>query len=503
MFGDVIIGLHSVLGFNDELSPIWSNPEPPERDGTIVLFDHSASMLDHASVAKLIASALKCCSGTQGKWNLPAPSCGTALVDAVDAVHAGDYANVTKVIVVTDGVDTVSKATELIKATLADGTFERIPFAKDWPSDSLPGTMTPNEHRRAFYREKNEQVATHISNLNFETVVVAIGSEVKGFVAALCKPGRRVNVAHIASNATAATVARQMRAVTRRPRRAANDTVAAPVVDESVVAAETEALDVADLAAIENEAAITTIAVRGEPFVYDPVAMLQSIDTAVQASADRFSQDARHVREAFVAYARLLAALDEPLAGPILLSKFGGVFKDPVDDAGKQSSFKPCLNALFSALAALDGDGARTGPALVATKKDNSFTLIDAATLTAIGYATTAPMQFKFGKTPHYTLHPAFALVLDAFVREADASADWPTGADKTLELWKGNSKVETAVVVVPAPTAGDGGGSSSSSSGGGGTKRSRAELETENKTLKDENDALKAKLARVQAACA
>lgn len=155
VFGDVTIKLAAVYPFNHRMLTPWINPNPPDSDGTVVLWDCSHSMQNKTSESKLIASALQCCTSTKSQWNVPSPYGTTALVDAANELHAKHIANVTKVIIVTDGEDTASKAERLIKTVLADGTSEFQEFRKTFMAATKCLTSEPT-------------ATTHISILRLE-----------------------------------------------------------------------------------------------------------------------------------------------------------------------------------------------------------------------------------------------------------------------------------------------------------------------------------------------
>jgi len=542
LFGKLDVKLRAVYSFSNTMQPIWNNTDG-EGD-TVVLFDVSSSMRNQVSLCKLIASALKCCSGTQGKWNVPSPRGATALVDAANELHAMNLVGVTKVIIVTDGEDTKSRAEKLIEAVLSDGTSKFQEFRKNFDhirtwmdskytreqqaamdeAGKQQAIVQYYEERKAFYASKREAVATHISNLQMEMVVVAVGSEVKDFVKAMCKPGQRINVAHIETGATATEVVRQFTEVVRRPRRSAGNTVAAEPVTSKTPTSALEDADVA-VAAVEVEAGFTTVGDAPVATEYDAAKFVRYVDAIIDPICFKFGQEKSHIREALLAY-RAFATVKGAIPGNLLHSRFGGFFKDPVD-GGKKSKFGTCINTCLSLLSdktdktsiqdvssefADDLSEGLVGPMLHAEGIDDSATKIAVEEAECCGgYKIEKPMFFRAAGAPHYSVHEKFSTLEIARFAEAAKSAGWPVDiAEKTLVPWKGNSSEaayeqqknsHTQIQVVD-----DG----SNGSNGSNRKRSVAQLEAENAALKnenaelkDENAELKAKLQRVEAAVA
>lgn len=577
VFGELAIHINVVRGFNGKLlPPLWTNPEQKD-DGVVLILDLSSSMASDANVraVKLIYSAAQCVSGTRGK--LPPvikPHGSTALVDAINALHA-EYPACPKMVLVTDGFDTSSKATQLIERLDDDDQ----PVLKAWRKhfDTLARWMeatytflTPEQRaamsefdrdralqayydaRKDFANQQTADVATHVSNLGVEMVVVAIGSEVKAFVDAMTKPGQRVNVAHIDTGATAADVLRQVRAVIRRPRREAGNTVAAPAVTADAVAYEPWVAEdeEAEARAVEEGADATTVgheeAARCAHF--NGPRLLGYIDAVIAPECVRFAQEPKVIREAVAAFLSL-ARGGVPMPGPLLNGRFGGVFKDPLG-ATKKSSFNSCLNACLSLLAqppkdtsvraafADDLAAGVVGPPLAKAATKASMVCIDPSAMLLSGYTTTECMYFKFKEpTPHYAAVASF--VVATFLHAVDATAEWPSGDAKTLVPWKGNggeaafralATVEANVLAAPAPAAApeaapalegapeasadvptegarappastlptvatDAGSSSDAASPTAGRKRSYDELEAENAGLQAELSAIKKKL--------
>jgi hypothetical protein len=524
IFGQLDVKLHSIYSFSNAMQPVWRNTDG-EGD-TVVLFDVSGSMRNQVPLCKLIASALKCCSGTQGKWNVPSPGGGTALVDAVNELHEMKIVGVAKVIIVTDGEDTKSRAEKLIKAVLSDGTSEFQEFRKNFShlqtwmdskytseqkaamDEAEKQQIVSNfyEDRNSFYLSKCEAVATHISNLEMEMVVLAVGSEVKHFVNAMSKPGQRINVAHIQTGATTTEVVRQFTEVVRRPRRPSGNTAAAEPVTSETPTSALEDVDVA-VANVEAEAGRTTVGEAPVATAYNAAKMVRYIDAIIEPYSVQFGQDQGQIREALLAYFNL-AAQKGVIPGNLLHSRFGGFFQDPID-AGKRSKFATCINTCLRVLAdkatlplvaehlsefADDLAAGLVGPVLHAKGIQDSATKItvEEAGLCG-GYVIDKPMFFTATGAPHYSINEKFQKI--EFV-DAAKSASWPVDkAVKTLVPWRGNTseaaynnKKEASSQI---QVVGDG-------SNGANRKRSIAELEDENAELQNENAKLKAKLQRI-----
>ena len=199
LFGEQKVELREVRAFSNPGSDIILWASLKEDADTIVLVDASGSMADHQSVLKLMASMLKCLSGTQGQWDLPHPGGGTALVDAVDnAVALLSKANFTadkgRIIVLSDGLDNTSKASQL----------------RNGPNTYIPMPSKGEEHLKA--------VADHLNFSGAEMIVIGIGSEVSPLLAACNRPGRVIKTAHVTKDATAAEVGAVVKEVVRRSR---------------------------------------------------------------------------------------------------------------------------------------------------------------------------------------------------------------------------------------------------------------------------------------------
>ena len=199
LFGTQSVALREVRAFNEpgRDAILWASYK--EDADTVVIIDASGSMKNHQPVMKLMASMLKCLSGTQGQWDLPYPAGGTALVDAVNtAVELLKKANFSadkgRIIVLSDGLENSSNATRLLSGP---DTYIDMPPRGD-------------EHIKA--------VADHINYSGAEIIVIGLGSEVAPLLAACNRPGRVIKTAHLEKNATAAQVGAVVGEVMRRSR---------------------------------------------------------------------------------------------------------------------------------------------------------------------------------------------------------------------------------------------------------------------------------------------
>ena len=506
-FGSVEINMHSVVSFSTTVVQRWINPEydADKGNGTIVFWDCSGSMTNKEKELKLIASALKCVSNTQGKWNVVEARGLTALVDAADVVDRENTPGVSKCIIVSDGIDNASKAEFLIDKLEDDGSrvfskFEKTftPF-HDWKTAKFTdgSTVTLDEiftqfrdEQNAFYATKCEKVAMHLSNMKIDLVVVAVGSEVKDFVKALTKPGQRANVAHISSDATADDVIRQIVSVVKKTRRSPKNTVESAVVTADVAANDTSVatlLTNVHVASVETEADVTSVGHIKLADEYDHTKLLNYIDAIVEPECVKYGHETKHVRQAIVTFLKILH-LKRDVAGPILHSKFGGFFQDPVYLAtNKKSKFSTLLNSCWSLLSmptedstilsnfADDIASGLVGNLLVRTGQKDSITSFKQSEFVAMQIENSSDIYMKFVKTPHYGLLDQ--VNTDKFNAEVAKNDDWK--GLNNLKFWKGNSS-ESAFNSSPA--------SSSSSS----KKRSYEELELENAALKKEIEDLK-----------
>jgi len=84
---------------------------------------------------------------------------------------------------------------------------------------------------------------------------------------------------------------------------------------------------------------------------YDPAKLLSYIDRVIQREAAKYTQRPGVIREAIFAFIILVCRHIE-LPGAILLSRYGGFFKDPAsaNGNGKKSTFRACLNSILSKL---------------------------------------------------------------------------------------------------------------------------------------------------------
>jgi len=327
MFGEVRLCLHSVWAFDDERDCIFLNRDPPTSDGLVVLWDKSGSMRGKDSEMKMIASALKCMTGTQGQFNLPNPTGGTALVDAVDATVAKQFDGVNKMLIVTDGEDTTSRTTQLV-AGFVDGAPRMVDFPK------LGGTIETTRARAA-------AVAAHLDHIGVDKFVVGVGKEVKHFIDACQKVGGATLVtAHIPTGATVEDVGAVMTTVMRRrPRRGQAGTQGTC----TVVPATATPLGAEEVAAIARQADATTSAAErardpsGPPF--DAAAQAQYVAYIVESVAAKLPGcEAEHLHATVGWFRELLHQSSAPMAGALV---GGQQWHDDAKGTVKGSVFAP------------------------------------------------------------------------------------------------------------------------------------------------------------------
>lgn len=270
------------FAFNDGLECLHRDDTiPPDTDAMGLLIDASDSMKDKQTEVKCLLSAVKCMTNKTNAFNAPVPEKRTRLVDSVNTLLL-EPSNVKKVVVITDGHDNASLTKRLIRSIAENGeremvdmpTYPRRNFAK-WLERDRDGerysvaefaalsqveqqalALEHRQLRREGQEARTKAVADHIDALGVQMTIVGVGSEVAPFIAELAKPGRGVRTALISDGASVETVGAVVTAVVRRPPRSRT----APEADETVVAANAEAIDEATVAAIEAEAERTTTA---------------------------------------------------------------------------------------------------------------------------------------------------------------------------------------------------------------------------------------------------
>ena len=228
LFAESTLALHSVHAFADGMTCLFENPTPPTEDGVVVLIDASRSMETFQDTMRMVASALKCMSKTQGMWNLPEPRGGTALVDSVDEVMAqkklgmNELDKVTKIIVVTDGDDTTSKAEKLVKSFLANGEPEMVETPhrpqsfsawqcrdKMVEQDRVLVSGTVEEYHcylNEQWAKRRDAIATHLEKIGVEAAIIGVGTEVKHFIASCGKVGKGLRTGYIEPDTSSETV---------------------------------------------------------------------------------------------------------------------------------------------------------------------------------------------------------------------------------------------------------------------------------------------------------
>lgn len=241
MFGEVKFHLSWVYAFNNEIDCLHSDPNPPADPNLKkvgILLDASGSMSSLQDPVKLVLSAAKCMSSTQGRFNAPPPSGGTAIVDSVDTLWGMDkMEDLDQVIIITDGYDTVSTAERILKC-IDEATGD-------------PVYTTLPEHNE---QERAAAVAAHLDALGIDMTIVGVNTEVKGFIAECAKPGRGLRTALIMRDATPEDVGAVMTSVTRRKPRQRSKKEA----DDTVVAGTAAPISAAEVTALRTEAQRTS-----------------------------------------------------------------------------------------------------------------------------------------------------------------------------------------------------------------------------------------------------
>lgn len=247
LFTESTLNIHTVYAFSTRMTCLFENPTPPAKDGVVVLIDASRSMEEFQDIMRMVVSVLKCMSKTQGMWNLPEPRGGTALVDSVDSIMAdkklgvGRLQNVTKIIVVTDGDDTRSKAQKLVKSFLANGEPEMIetpqrPFDfKTWlvlPGGGVEGEGTVEEYKDYAglqWAKRRDAIATHLDKIGVEAAVIGVGTEVKHFIASCGKAGKGLRTGYIEPDTSSETIGAIVTTVGERLKRPRSENVGVTV----------------------------------------------------------------------------------------------------------------------------------------------------------------------------------------------------------------------------------------------------------------------------------
>lgn len=371
---EVRVELHSVVGFSDgrQTKKIYENSNPPTKDGMVVLIDASGSMRDFQGEMKLCASALKCITSTQGRWNLPEPSGCTALVDAVDAIVAMNLDGVTKIVVLTDGEDTSSKVTRLIKAFDVNGTPEfqdmpprphkwqawldsvkKMPYNKYYALSDLDKAALMQQYTdytKASHDRRNEAVALHLSHIGVEIHITGIGKEVKDFVATCAKAGPNIYTAHVEKGASAESIGAIVATSVRRSRGGSRDTVTATNATQ-LSAQQTKAIEAeARRTSTHSERRINQRLLRDGPS-YDPSAEERYVRFIVDKEAtktglDRFKAEILNI---VLWFRKNCLDDDHPIAAGAIV---GGRFwpKDPKTGRRSGSVFEPPNDAMKPSL---------------------------------------------------------------------------------------------------------------------------------------------------------
>ena len=176
--------VNSLTVFSDYEELVWTSPSQ-RGDGAHVLVDTSASMCEFRDEARLVLSALCCMSNLpRDKVVFPVPGGGTALLDVVNRV-VGATKERCAVIVITDGCDTSSRATEVLRRVDALAEPTTVP---------LPGTRNR--------QQRDQAIATHIGLLNVDLFLMGIGNGVADFVTALRATTKNVRSGRVLPGAT-------------------------------------------------------------------------------------------------------------------------------------------------------------------------------------------------------------------------------------------------------------------------------------------------------------
>lgn len=262
MFGEVKFHLSWVYAFNNEIDCLHSDENPPADPNLKkvgILLDASGSMSSLQDPVKLVLSAAKCMSSTQGRFNAPPPNGGTAIVDSVDTLWGMDkMEGLDQVIIITDGYDTVSTAERILKCideATGDPVYTTLPEHND--------------------RERAAAVAAHLDALGIDMTIIGVDTEVKGFIAECAKPGRGLRTALISRHATPEDVGAVMTSVARRKPRQRSKKEA----DDTVVAGTATPISETELAALRTEALRTSthqerlsnpnLLIDGAPYEHD------------------------------------------------------------------------------------------------------------------------------------------------------------------------------------------------------------------------------------------
>ena len=371
MWGDMHRDLKYVFGFNSQVEVIYENTELVGENLLAVLWDKSGSMEDKQEECKMIASALKCMTGTQNAFNIPDPKGGTALVDAVDSVIRRKIPGVTDILIVTDGDDTTSTVEKLV-AGFADANGE--PILVDFPERG---------NTAATRNARSEAVAEHFSHIGVRTFVVGLG-EVKDFIATLAKKGDgRIITAHIpvSHNPDERLTVAQVGAVIattlqRQPRGTVNAENATPLEAEQVRAIATETVVVANATPLssgqvqEIAVQVARTSTRGERLrnpallkdgpAYDPERQEAYVAFILQVEAAKIECDPADLRSALAWFRSLVRNLDVPVAGDLIGGRLwltenapskGAVFSPPPGIKGKGHAWAAALGRCIELLA--------------------------------------------------------------------------------------------------------------------------------------------------------
>ncbi len=371
MFGSMERRLKAVWSFNNKMECIYEDTALVGNDLLLVLWDQSASMDDKQRECKMIASALKCITGTQGKFSIPESKGGTALIDAVETTIARKIPGVADILIVTDGDDTSSKVKKLV-AGFCGSSGE--PILVDFPER---GKTVDTKNTRS------EAVAEHLSNIGVRTFVVGVG-EVKDFIATLAKKGDgRIITAHIPASRNPGerlTVA-QVGAVIattlqRQPRGTVNAANATPLAAEEVQAIATETVVAENATPLSNDqvreiteqVALTSTpterahnpALLKDGPAFDAERQEAYVSYILQSESGKVDCGPALLRSAVGWFRDLVRKLDVPVAGDLIggrlwleegKSSKGAVFDPPAGVRGKGHAWAAALGRCIALLA--------------------------------------------------------------------------------------------------------------------------------------------------------
>lgn len=306
-----------VDAFNDMREALYRNPQVDVNDGTLLQIDCSGSMKYHQDEVRVALSAWKCMTNTQGQYNVPTPSNQTAILDAVNQALE-EFPGLKNLVIITDGMDNASRATEYIKAVNEDDSLEMAP---------LPGNPDP----------RRDAIIDHLANMGVKVHLVGVGNEVKEFIQRTQKRrGSKIITAHIPQHASAHDVAAVMHTVVKRkhsvaPASAAEDAEDAENAGMPLITPENaHVLPAADFVAVECEVRNTTThkertdnpRLLADGPVYDKAAQQRYVDYVIEKATEELNMNhpgatdkVKAVIKWFISYVQ---SVKEPVAGALV-----------------------------------------------------------------------------------------------------------------------------------------------------------------------------------------